>query len=471
MAGQRLPLVMGLLATMGYGCGDGEPPLRGFREPFRVVSGVPTVQKAPPLVTGEGAGSDPAGLAVSRSTHCDRFLQQTVEKVDILWVVRPSRSMEPWLDAISDSMEAFVGTLAAATPPVDFHLGLITSDLDAADPEAGVRPGWLRSSSRGAPAFISCGPVGARLRCNVGDGTLGEAVAAFRQSLGSIMGWGASTGEKGLLAASLALTEPAASGRNAGFRRSDANLRVIFAADEDDASCGLAVSPLEEPATCTSSTICACDEAPGFGSTSYFARLLLGLEGYGGAASIGADAVVASAVEILNRDDGTDRSYLGCTTDSSRACAMEGEGGAHCGIAAPRYREVAAATGGRVLDLCADDLAASVATLGFGASGIKREFLLTRAPISGTIETVVVPNDPVSCDHAVPCADPALQCVRDRCVEVVSRSSEDGWWHERCAGEGAENVIRFNGGSVPGKMQTVEVCYDVDVGFDLSQCR
>lgn len=436
-------LVLGLAAT---GCADDGSKLSDAREPYRVVSGVPSVEEAPPRIDRTRRQVKPDDFRAERSSHCDTFQQRVSGKVDVLFVIRSSASMTETIARLAGGMEALFGVLATATPPVDFHVGIITSDPDPL--------------LAGSPPFVACRPEGGVVSCNVGSGTIGDAIAWSSATLHALPP--ESGPGKGLVAASLVAARPDATG---GFLRQDAELRLVFVSDEDDASC----FPFAGPAAtaCTSAGVCGCADVLDFGATSYFRRLFAGSKGFGNGGAFAADAVVSTSADPIDREDGSGFPYVGCTTDPGLAC----DDGATCALHAPRYAAVSTSTGGRVFDYCSADLGASLREIGWAASGLAREFRLSRVPIEATIETVVVPNDPVSCNDASPCSDPGQICVRNHCAFEVAPDQVDGWEHELCSGSDARNVIRFNGRSIPAKLQTVEVCYDVDVGSELSQCR
>jgi len=436
-------LVLGLAAT---GCADDGSRLGEAREPFRVVSGVPATEQAPPQIERAPRQARPDDFRAERSSHCDTFQQRVSGKVDVLFVVRSSPSTTETIERLAGGMDALFGVLATATPPVDFHLGITTSDPDP--------------TLAGSPPYVACRPEDGVVSCDVGGGTIGDAIAWSSATLFSLP---TETGpDKGLLAASLIATRPEATG---GFLRQDAELRVVFVTDEDDTSC----FPLAGPTAtaCTSTGVCRCGDLLDFGATPYFGRLFAGAKGFGNGGAVAADAIIATSADPLEREDGSGFPYVGCTSDPAVPC---GEG-ADCALHAPRYAAIAAATGGRIFDYCGADLGASLREIGWAASGLSREFRLSRVPIEATIETVVVPNDLVSCNDASPCSDPGKICVRKRCAVPIAPDPSDGWEHELCSGSDARNVIRFNGRSIPAKLQTVEVCYDVDVGSELSQCR
>lgn len=447
------------LAGLGLGCGQ-EAPLQRIPEPFTLVPGpIPGAESAPPLVEIDGPGA--GDFRLNRVHQCDRF-PQTARAVDILWVVDTSSSMREEQEKLARHAEAFVQRLVGGSFPVDFHLGVITTDVDTVNDVAGLRPGVLRALP-GGKRWIACTPAGGSVSCNVGDAD--AAVNAFGRLVR--VGSSGSPEEKGLLAVLLATEEPL----NQGFFRDDAALSVIFVSDEDDSSCSARL----DQGPCVAAPSCRCDETSNWGSIDWFARFFRGLKGYGNESLVRVGAIVASdpeaASRVLDFQDGSGRTYVGCTSDSSSACAVAGGEGAECAFHAPRYLAMAERTGGIAADICADDFTPALDRLGLVASGLQTEFRLSRAPIRDTIDVVVVPNEADLCNDAATCSNPSETCVRGKCARRVTGGLPEGWEHVICSGGTVRNLVRFSGRSIPEPLSTVEVCYDVDVGADLSKCQ
>ncbi len=456
---------LGLACLSVAGCGD-EAPLQPRPEAYRVVVGMPSDEAAPPLV--DVVEGRPGSYRPARPRQCDTFRQEARRKVDILWVVDSSNSMADVQQKLATYFAGFVAELAEAAVPVDFHLGVITTDVDRAEEALGIGPGWLRRPAGATEPFVACAPVGGVVRCNVGDGSAAAAVDAFRLLVQ--VGVDGSPEEKGLLAATLALSEPLRSTRNAGFLRPDAALSVIFVSDEEDSSCG----PYVDDEPCLAGPSCKCEDSPTWGSVAYFGRFFRGLKGFGNDASVRIGAIVATERDVLDFPDDTGRDYIGCTSDSAVPCRVDGAAGAagaECAFHAPRYVALAEASGGAAVSICADDYSAGLSELGLGSSGLRSDFPLGRMPIQHTIDVVVVPNDAVSCNDAAPCSAAFPDCIRGLCSRNVARGLPEGWEHVICSGGTQRNVVRFSGRSIPDPLHTVEVCYDVDVGTDVSMCQ
>lgn len=466
---------VGLVAFGLSGCGDEAPLMQAF-EDFRVVRGDPRAEFAPPVV--HEADPVPGGYRPSRPRRCDWFQQEPERPVDILVVVDNSASMAGEQAKLKSAIGSLVAGLVQAEPPFDFHFGVVTTDIDSdagaagADP-ASRGPGRLRRVPGGTAHYVACAPGPGGVRCNVGDGAASSALAAIQALLD--VGTGGSTSEKGLLAAMRALSEPLRSTENAGFLRAEAALSLVFVSDEEDSSCG----PYVEAAPCLASPSCKCEDSPAWGSVDYYRRFFRGLKGFGNEDAVRIAAIVAGNEVDLVFGDNTGRTYRGCTAsgDASDPCFVPNEPGgagpggvAECAFWAPRYAAVAAASGGGVVDICADDYTSALAELGLEGSGLRSEFPLGRPAVCGTIDVVVVPNPHILCDDEASCPGESPECVnRDGkhvCGKRIPGGLPEGWEYVICSGGTQRNVVRFSGRSIPEPLHEVEVCYDVDVGHD-----
>lgn len=140
-------------------------------------------------------------------------------KVDILWVVDNSNSMAQHQQRIAQEVPGFINALKATG--MDFHMGVTTMDCSSSgeDGRLVAAPGTPTYLTNSTPNMVSI----LQQRLQLGDN--GSSV------------------ERALEATKNALTEPLASGFNAGFRRFDAAdptkgavLAVIYLSNEDDQS-------------------------------------------------------------------------------------------------------------------------------------------------------------------------------------------------------------------------------------------
>jgi hypothetical protein len=140
----------------------------------------------------------------------DTFTQEEAPTVDILFVVDDSSSMKEEQAALSAGFQTFVRQMEQAAS--DFHIGVISTSQDTTDPN--------RGHLLGDPAYLT---------------PQDDYVTLFHDRIASI-GVAGSSKEKGLEAASYALSPDMLIGPNTGFLRADANLLVVIVSDEDDCS-------------------------------------------------------------------------------------------------------------------------------------------------------------------------------------------------------------------------------------------
>lgn len=141
-------------------------------------------------------------------TVTEVFDQVPSNKVDILWVVDNSVSMVEEQARVQNGAAEFIDNLDATG--MDWHLGVITTDVDAEDADVLI----------GDPAVLTVEDAGyvEDFKSRVNVGTDGEQM------------------ESGLEAAIRAVSSPLIDSENAGFLREDARLSIIVVSDEDDCS-------------------------------------------------------------------------------------------------------------------------------------------------------------------------------------------------------------------------------------------
>ncbi|MBX5482490.1 MAG: hypothetical protein IRZ16_11740 [Myxococcaceae bacterium] len=474
----RIGLVS-VLALAAAACQD-RTTTRRVHEDFAIVPGTPQVEVGAP-----GAEVDPTratdDFRINTPRQCDLFQQLSVRKVDILWIVDSSGSMAPKQQRLAQNFQGFINQLVSAQPPIDFHIAVTTTDTD--DP---ATRGTLRTWSVGNKSgnFIACTPdvTGTVSTCNTGSGSTADAVTAFAQM--AQVGTQGSASEKGLLNAYLTLENPANLGPDR-FVRPDAALYVVVVSDEDDSSC----NPLVKQPICTADPGCRCaadgtlSGSGAYGATSYFSRYLETYKGYGRQ-----DLVALAAIVALDGDEdagipsqfGDPSQHVGCCrnlVNPGEPCPKGGvnDGGYEVAYFGSRYLQVASDTGGVAVNICDDDFSNALASLGYAASGLRREFRLTRGPelkpmggIASGVELYVSPANAANCTVDGNCPNPGEVCRSGRCavrVPVSIGAAPNGAQYVKCDASTFRNVIRFDGTAVPESLSTVEVCYDVAPEF------
>ncbi len=257
--------------------------------------------------------SDDDDQADERLVIEESFTQQAAPTVDVLWVVDNTGSMAREQQALASSFEAFVQALDAEG--VSYQLGVITTDVS--DEQAGLL--------QGVPWIVTPGQD--------------DPVESFTQAVQ--VGIDGASPEAGLAAAVLALSEPAISEHNRGFRRPDTLLHVVAVSDNDDQSDGHLSGDTGQ------------DVVDVF--LDFFE----------------AQAEVSGIDPIFSAVAGDTPS--GCVGDAGRA------------LPAQRYQEVVDATGGTFASICTGDMDAVVQGLGTASLVYPDTFTLQARPYLDTL--------------------------------------------------------------------------------------
>lgn len=262
----------------------------------------------------------------------DFFYQSPDDRVDILWVIDNSSSMTEEQDALVNGFESFVD--AMDTTGGDFQMAVITTSVDVSDPQS-VR-------------FLGTPPI-------LTPDT--DYVSLFQER--ARVGIQGDDRERGLMAASLALSDEALGSWNAGFVRADVPLVVLVVSDEEDCS--------DEGLLDGYSSGDCYRRVKDLPPVSFYLDLLDEVKVAGGEVRVGA--------------------IVGTKTSPCDAA-----------YATKRYAEAADLTGGMVGDICTSDWDGLMYDLGMGAIGIATSWTLTEEPVVASIEVwvddVVVTEDP-----------------------------------------------------------------------------
>lgn len=261
----------------------------------------------------------------------DSFLQAPSNMVDILWVIDNSVSMANEQENVALGAQDFMARFEAGENKMDFHLGVISTDMSRENTYAGAL--------LGTPAVLTPEVVGYAdaFRARVRLGTTGADQ------------------EKGLQAARDALKPPLSDTRNAGFLRENAMLSIIILSDEND---------------------CSDDGALG-GAAS-------GEDCYTNAGQL---TPVADLVRELKEIKGDDPLVM--------SGIVGPEVDANCDEAVPgrRYYTAIDMLGGERADICSTDYSVIMDSLGELTSGILTKFTLSKNANEETIEVFVTPVD------------------------------------------------------------------------------
>lgn len=265
----------------------------------------------------------------------DVFNQEPSAEVDILFVVDDSPSMEEEQILVGQGFETFIQSVVDTN--IDFHVGVITTDMDPENADRGKLIGTPRYLTRSD-----------------------DYVSEFQQRVR--VGIDGSDKEKGLSAGLYALKEPLASGYNDGFLRREATLAVLFVSDENDCSDGEALASSD-------------------GNACYSkAESLLPLRD-----------VITDYLTLKSPDV---RVVL------SAIVGQEVANGCQDTWPGQRYIEASNQTGGVVGDICQGDYSAIMTDLGLNVAGLIRIFYLESQARAETIEVYVddtlIPENPTT---------------------------------------------------------------------------
>lgn len=262
---------------------------------------------------------------IHRVDYDDVFYQEGTDQADILFVVDDSISMADEQVLVAEGFDRFIW--AVGETDVDFHLGVVTTDMDESNEERGLLVG--------DPIYLT-----------PDDDYVGGFMSRVR------VGTEGSDKERGLQAALHALTDNDALDYNDGFLREDAVLALVFVSDENDCSDDNAIADSEEGEVCY-------DEDAALVSIATYVRKFAGLKGVDG-------RVVASAIVGPEARDGCESSWPGL-----------------------RYMTVADKLDGAVGNICETDYGDILDDIGSRISGLTRVFYLSYPAVEDTLLVLV----------------------------------------------------------------------------------
>lgn len=483
----RHSVALGLIALAAFGCED-RTRIQRVPEQYLLVPGTPgAAAGTPEVLIDDTRASDNFKINVPR--QCDRFQQLSVREVDILFVVDSSGSMAPKQQRLQDSFLEFIEQLVAAEPPINFHIGVVSTDTDSETSRGKLREWKASGVDR---SYIACTPNldGSGSTCNTASPTDDQATqkasaqAAFQTM--SDVGISGSAQERGLLATYYALTNPEnlSSDGVEGFIRPNAALYIVVVSDEDDASC----NPLRLQPICTADPGCRCapdnqlTSGTGFGSTDYFVRFLETYKGYGNGGQVALAAIIATEGGLENgipSQFSDPNQHVGCCIprNGETTCPSGGtnDGGFEVAYFGERYARVASETGGVSVSICQETFGNALSALGYAASGLRTDYRLTRGPrIGGTdggatlIEAHVALPGAMTCQVDGNCDPSTPVCRGGLCgnLQTVSLDPGAAVSYQKCESTTFRNVVRFDPAAPPPALSTVQICYDVDPEFE-----
>ncbi len=285
------------------------------------------------------------GTGLNSPTRTDLFVQDSVAKVDVLFVIDNSGSMMEEQNSIGQNFAAFLQ--AAQSQNVDYHIAVTTTGVDSSPGGWSVCPGGAEGGEAGR--FFPVDGSSPRIITPSTPNALGVFAANVKVG---VCHWN----EQGLEAAYRALSAPLVNSAddvstslpndgNGGFLRPDAKLAIVFLSDENDYS----ANALNDDVT--------------FYETFFKAVK-------------GSDASMLSISAIVGPQN-----LATCPTASS------------AGI---RYIKLAQATGGVVESICTGNWAQSLTAIGTNTFGPRRAFPLSERPDDPSQIVVEVNGLPVT---------------------------------------------------------------------------
>ena len=182
---------------------------------------------------GNGAwhqGSD--SVAKEQGWTVDSFDQSSKTKLDVLWVIDNSASMDRYQDELANNIHSFMDGVSSWD--ADLQMGVTSTDMCV-----GRRPTDLSKVMCPDRLATAAGLQGKLAGGKVISGSDANAVDEFNET--ARLGTNGSSFEHGLSAAKAAV-ELSLKGENHGLVRDDAFLAVILVSDEEDDGVGLSSS-------------------------------------------------------------------------------------------------------------------------------------------------------------------------------------------------------------------------------------
>ncbi len=366
-----------------------------------------TLTLIPMLVCVVGCAScrePPPTKVLPPGQRIDKFNQQSASKIDVLWVVDNSGSMEPRQNQLAENFAAFMTEFTRNA--VDYRIGITSTDIfrDAGDFLGS--PTVLRNNT---PSVIDAFKNNIRVGINGSPYEAGLEAARLALEQHKLVNNSRLTNCRNECNSLEPVARPACQSTcdvsiDYDFLRPGAYLYIIFVTDEEDRSQG---------------------------DIRYFYRYFETVKG------VGNDGMVQTAAIMGDVPSNT----CGATPGS-------------------RYKQLIELTGGELGSICDENFAVTLQKLAQNAVGLRRKFALQELPDAHTIEPYFLFPCNVeawklaSCERVDRTTCEAAE-AEQRYVECTPRQGEpDGWVYEE-----ANNVIYFSGNSVPALGAEVNIRY------------
>lgn len=331
----------------------------------------------------------------------DTYDQQSASKVDVLWVVDNSGSMQPHQENLAKNFQEFIDLFSKGA--IDFRIAVTTTDIF-----------YDQGQLKGSPKVLSPATpnLATAFAANIRVGTSGSPYEAGLQAAQMAIERQAQDNAPKLQAIEQCKTackgdlnciDGCPGQYPVEFLRPGAYVYLIFVTDEQDRS----------------------DQ-----TVRYYWRA------FETAMGVGNDGTVTTAAIIGLEGDACDATF------------------------GSRYLELSNLTGGEVGSICDTSFAKTLRKLATSAVGLKRKFALSRTPNVETLKVAVrYPcNSPDEVFKA--CAEVNKDECQGQPAEAVAavctppQGGPDGWSYEP-----ESQVIYFAGESVPGLHSSIEIQY------------
>lgn len=229
LAGCSTPNTLGLPCEVRAHCDVGQV----------CVGGVCDVDPGPRIPNeGSSGGETESSSSTGAEAACG---VESCRDLDVLLLVDTSTSMAQWVVPLANSLPQLFALFSSEAEKVcSFHIGLANADRQPAGNTAACQfPGAL------LPRHEACGDPDAPPYYSDEDGSSEDAFTALQCTL--LRSGLTGSNDEHMLEALLGAVSPdnSAEGEcNAGFRRADANLVVLYISDEDDPTPVFGVAPM-----------------------------------------------------------------------------------------------------------------------------------------------------------------------------------------------------------------------------------
>lgn len=356
-----------------------------------------------------GCPEDKLRKTLPPDVRVDTYSQQSASKIDVLWVVDNSGSMEPRQQNLARNFSSFIDVFTRSA--VDYRIAVTTTDIFKNAPGG-------QGTFYGNPAILTPQTP--------------NVLTAFANNIK--VGTSGSSYEAGLEAASLALD-----------RQSQANAQKLSAIDTCKGNCTSSKNPPECVQGCYDQ-----NPVPFLRPDAFLYIVFVSDE----------EDRSSSDVRYYWRKFETANGIGNDGTVTTAAIIGDVPGNACGATYGSRYVTLSQLTSGDIGSICDAEFSTTLRKLATSAVGLKRKFALAQAPNISTIEVRVIYPCNVSDQVTASCASVNKDACKDQPADSYNaictpqQGGADGWSYEP-----STQVIFFSGESVPGVNSHIEIQY------------